>query len=141
MALVRLDLRPAERVLRQFGGVVALVGAGLVGLAALGYGPLEGAATWISWTVGSAALAFGLLALVAPRVLRWPFVVASVITYPLGFVVSWVVLVVLYFGLFVPTGLLFRVVGRDALRRKREPGTYWSEAPAKRPKSDYFKQY
>ena len=91
--------------------------------------------------VGGAALAFGLLALVAPRVLRWPFVVASVITYPLGFVLSWVVLVVLYFGLFVPTGLLFRAVGRDALRRKREPGTYWSEAPAKRPKSDYFKQY
>ncbi|MCB9602902.1 MAG: hypothetical protein H6721_04535 [Sandaracinus sp.] len=141
MALVRLDLRPAERVLRQFGCVVALVGAGLVGLAGIGYGPLEGAATWISWAVGGAALAFGLLALVAPRVLRWPFVVASVITYPLGFVLSWVVLVVLYFGLFVPTGLLFRAVGRDALRRKREPGTYWSEAPAKRPKSDYFKQY
>ncbi|MCB9603799.1 MAG: hypothetical protein H6721_24805 [Sandaracinus sp.] len=141
MALVRLDLRPSERVLRQFGGVVALVGGGLVGLGALGRGPLEDAPTWAWGVVGGAALVFGLLALVAPRVLRWLFVAVSAITYPLGFVVSWVVLVVLYFGLFVPTGLLFRVVGRDALRRKREPGTYWSEAPGKRPKSDYFKQY
>lgn len=152
MALFVLDLRPPPRVLRQFG-LVALVAFGtLAALASFERGlfspslfPSGLGAARLPLTIGlaSVGLVSGVLAFVRPSANRPLFVALSVITYPIGVVVSLVVLATLFFGLFAPLGLLFRVVGRDALRRRRDPDatSYWTPAPPKRPKSDYFKQY
>jgi hypothetical protein len=47
--------------------------------------------------------------------------------FPIGFLVSRVVLAVLFYGCFTPLGICFRLLGRDALGLKRAPadGTYW----------------
>lgn len=152
MALFVLDLRPPTRVLRQFG-LVALVAFGVLGALAFFERGLFSPSLFpqglgnvripITVVLASLGLLSGVLAFVRPTANRPLFVALSVITYPIGVVVSVVVLAVLFFGLFAPLGLFFRLVGRDALRRRRDPSatTYWTPAPPKRPKSDYFKQY
>ncbi len=152
MALFSLDLDPPPRVLRQFG-LVALVA--FVALGALAYaerglfsdaffpGGLGAARLPVALGLAGLGLLVAAFALVRPSANRPLFVALSVLTYPIGVVVSFAVLAVVYFGLFAPLGLFFRLIGRDALHRAREPRakTYWTKAPPKRDKADYFKTY
>ena len=64
------------------------------------------------------------------------------ITYPIGWVVSHVVLAVLFLGVFTPVAVLFRLIGRDALARRRPPdrATYWLPMPAPDDVRSYFRQ-
>ena len=89
--------------------------------------------TWshgdVSYSWFAAALVFGVPALVCPGVLA-PFNRAWTRLGLLLFkVVNPVVLAVLYYGCFMPMGLLMRAAGKDPLSRKRKSGeaSYWIE--------------
>jgi hypothetical protein len=91
---------------------------------------------------GAAALCL-VLSRVAPVALRPLWVTLIAITFPIGFVVSHVVLGVVYYTVFTPVGLLFRLIGRDPLERRFEAArtSYWV---ARKPVTDvkrYFRQY
>jgi hypothetical protein len=51
-------------------------------------------------------------------------------------------LLVLYFGLVFPAGMLFRLLGRDplALRLDRRARTYWSPKAPPRGAASYYRQ-
>lgn len=144
--LIALDLDPAPAKLRQFG-FVALAGFGA--LAALAWlergvfaGGLGDARVPVAAALGGLGALSALCSLVYPRANRALYVTLSVITYPIGFVVSHAILALLFFGMFAPIAIVFRVIGRDALRRRTKPaGSQWQKARPPRPKSDYFKQY
>lgn len=63
--------------------------------------------------------------------------------YPIGWIVSRVVLGVLFFGLFTPVAVLFRCAGRDELALKPQPGatTYWRAKPGAKDKAQYLRQF
>ena len=65
------------------------------------------------------------------------------LTFPIGFVLSYVILGVLFFGIITPAGLLLRLAGKDPLERRWEPdaSTYWVDSREPRAKSAYFKQF
>jgi hypothetical protein len=67
------------------------------------------------------------LAPVSPNTLRWLFLGLSYATYPIGLAVSYLVLIVLFYVVVTPVGLLMRLAGRDPLTRKfdRSAATYW----------------
>ncbi len=67
----------------------------------------------------------------------------SVVAFPIGFVVSHVVLAVLFFGILTPVGLTLRLLGRDLLDRgfEREKKSYWVDLPQSIQKRDYFRQF
>ena len=145
--MIELDWDPEPRILRQFGWV-AIVGFGALAAMAwyerfvFGFG-LGDHRTWIAVTflvLGATSFVFGLL---WPRGNRPLFVLLSLVTFPIGFVLSYVILGLLFFGVFAPIALVFRLMGRDALQRRFDASakSYWSKAPTPRPKSDYFKQY
>ncbi len=69
--------------------------------------------------------------------------ILMVVAFPIGFVISNVILLVLYFGLFTPMALVFRMVGRDTMHRKFDPeaGSYWVERTDSKPVAQRFKQY
>jgi hypothetical protein len=76
--------------------------------------------------VACAGAAIGLTGLLAPSRLRWLYLALSYATYPIGFVLSYVILAVLFYGVIVPIGLAFRVCGYDPLRRRSSvQGSYW----------------
>ena len=88
-----------------------------------------------------AALAFGLLGLVAPKVLRplnWLWFQLGQL---LGKIVSPVVLGAIFFLLLTPVALVTRLFGRDELRLKRKAShtTYWLDRAPPGPEPESFK--
>jgi hypothetical protein len=49
----------------------------------------------------------------------------------------------MFFGLFAPIGLVFRLLGRDPLQRSRTPAreSYWVPKPAPTNLRSYFQQF
>ena len=70
------------------------------------------------------------------------FYASIVLTAPLGWVISHLLLAILFFAVFTPVALVFRLIGRDALRRRRRAReTYWiRRSPATDP-GWYFCQF
>jgi hypothetical protein len=145
--LVELNLRPEPKQLRQFGWV-ALVAFGLLGSIVFFRGGLFGASfgsaarpvAWALWAMGAAS---ALLSIVWPKGNRPLFVGLGVLAFPIGWVLSHVVLAVLFFGVLTPVGLLFRLLSRDALERAFRPEmkSYWVDLREVRDESDYFRQF
>lgn len=148
MSLVEINWKPDRGQLRTFGIAGAVVLGALAGWVLLRQSLLGmslGPAT--ARTTGGALLtAAGLLAVLAfsaPGALRPVYLLLTALGLPIGFVMSYVILAVVYFGLFTPLALVFRLVGRDALCRKIDPNaaTYWTpRRPAKDVKR-YFRQF
>jgi hypothetical protein len=80
--------------------------------------------------------------LIYPRSLKHVFVGLSLITLPIGLLVSEIVLLLSFFGLFLPVALAFRLLGRDALQRRLEPAaaSYWQRKPTPAGVASYLRQ-
>lgn len=143
MAAIELNLNPTDKQLRQFG---------LIGLCAL---PIIGwlfsgkpTAVWEPFHLQRIAIfagvgvAMGLAGFIHPRLLKWLFVGASIITFPIGFVLGEVIMFTIYVTAFVPMALLFRLIGRDALERgiDREAKSYWQSKPQPKNAASYYRQ-
>ena len=147
MALMDINWQPDDRHLRSFGFVSLGFAILLVGLALLRSGDSrEGVVAALeSWRVG-VPLAVGLLAaaagLVRPRSLKPIYLGLTLLTWPIGWCVSNLVVGVIFFAIFTPVALFFRFRGRDALRRRfdRTAPTYWMRRPKKRAPASYLRQ-
>jgi carbamoyltransferase len=87
-------------------------------------------------------LAFGPMGLVRPPLIRPLFVVLMTVTFPIGWVVSHILLALTYYGVLTPFGVLFRLLGRDVLGRRKRPeqSSYWTARPAAGDVHSYFRQ-
>lgn len=132
-----LPLNPPPRTLRQFAGLwIVFFG----GFAAYQYFARQHET--VAAIAALAAVTIGPLGVVAPSAIRPIFVAWLVITFPIGWVVSRVMLLTMFFGLITPLALFFRVRGRDALHvRRRTADTYWVPKPSPTDPSSYFRQY
>lgn len=145
--MIEIDWRPADRTLKQFG-IIALFGfsflAGIAWFEVLIFSFGLGESRPIV-AGGFAALAgiSAFFSLVAPRANLPIYVGLTVLAYPIGFVVSYVIMGLLFFGMITPLGLFFRLIGKDPLNRRFEPTatTYWSEPRPRRGKDSYFRQF
>ena len=139
MSIVQINTDPTRKQLNQFGFVW------------LGFLTLFGVIAFFKLDAPTLAKVLWVLAVVVPVVgwlvpgfMRLVFVGMSYLAWPIGFVVSHVVLALVYYLVFVPIGLLMRVFGYDPMKRGFDPGaaTYWI---ARDPKSSepkrYFRQF
>lgn len=145
--LVRLNLRPDTKELRQFGWIALLAFGALGavvswkgGLFGVGLGAAARPVAVALWVVGLLSAAFSLL---WPEGNRPLFVGLGVLAFPVGWVVSHVVLTLLFFLVLTPAGLLFRLARRDPLERafRREMKSYWVDLPETTDETDYFHQF
>ena len=62
---------------------------------------------------------------------------------PIGIVVSYFVLALIYWGIMTPIGVVLRLIGHDPLTlgKNAAADTYWVERGGPRPSRDYFRQY
>ncbi|MEO6598155.1 MAG: SxtJ family membrane protein [Planctomycetota bacterium] len=141
--MIELNLKPEARILRQFA-FVAVIGLPMIAAVVLRF------AAAFTWThpamLGAAGL--GILQLVLYQsgvefVTRALFVGIMVVAMPIGFVVSHVLMATIFYLVITPIGLVFRLVGRDALGRKLEPNrnSYWRDRGPARDSASYFKLY
>jgi hypothetical protein len=89
------------------------------------------------------AVTVGPMGLAWPRMIRPVFVGWMALAYPIGWVVSRIVLGVIFYGLFTPVAWVFRLMGRDALALKSQPNavTYWQSKPVATDKAQYMRQF
>jgi hypothetical protein len=136
MALIRINRNPSGRQLAVFG-VAWFVFLGVLG--------------WASWTHGrhrAAETAWLLAALVPlagwvqPRFLRLVYLALSYLTYPIGFVVSYAALAIVYFLALAPIGLTMRLFRYDPLSQRLNPKakSYWKPRAGAKSAEDYFSQ-
>lgn len=117
-----LDMSP--RALRQFGWTVGPVLAGGAALWAWrhdwAWGPM-------STGIAAVGLALIVVASVAPHALRAVHRGWMTLAFAMGFVMTRVILSLAFFLVFVPIGLVLRLVGKDLLSRRLDPDaeSYW----------------
>jgi hypothetical protein len=133
-----IPFNPSRKVLRQFAALW------LVCFLALG------ASEWfvrgrplLGMVLSIAAVLGGVPGLLRPELLRWIFVVWMVVAFPIGWLISWLILALLYFLVFAPVALGLRLRGRDLLGRKPAPGqqSFWEPKHSPRDLRRYFRQY
>jgi hypothetical protein len=145
--LVEINFNPDTKTLRQFG-VIAFVGFGV--LAALAYYEkllfsfgLGDSRMPVVMTFAALGSIAALFSLVAPRANRVLYVGLTLLAFPIGFVLSYVIMGTLFFLIIGPIAVLFRLLGRDPMHRRydRNASSYWQDAHPARDKESYFHQY
>jgi hypothetical protein len=128
---------PESRTLRQFAALCLVVFGGLACLEYFHERPVAAA------VLAALAMALGPLGLVRPRAVRGVFVGWMMLAFPIGWIVSHVVLAFVYYGVFTPVGWFQRRLGRDALllRRPRSGETCFRTRPQPADVRRYFRQY
>lgn len=145
--LIDLDLSPEPKTLRQFGWI-AVFGFGILALLAwfetaiFAYGLGTARLTVVS-VLGGLSVISGVFSLVYPKANLPIYLGLTVIAFPIGFVLSYLIMGTLFYLMITPVGLIFKLTGRDPLNRKFDPDaeSYWDVARADRPKDSYFKQF
>jgi hypothetical protein len=129
---------PPRATLRQFAGLCLVVFGGMALWQALVRGHV-GAGVILAIL----ALTIGPLGLARPEWVRSIYVGWMIAVFPIGWLVSQVILAVMFYGLFVPTGLIFKLIGRDPMQRTRSTGlkSYWTPKTTPSDLSRYFKQF
>lgn len=65
------------------------------------------------------------------------------LAFPVGLVVSFLILAAVYYLVLTPTGLVMRPVGYDPMHRRfdAQAGSYWSPRQSPRDPGRYFRQF
>jgi hypothetical protein len=136
--MMNLDLHPENRKLRQFGFASSIL---LCICAVKAFLQTQQTATW---TLAGVAAAAGLCALVKPQFLRPVYVIVTLVTFPIGWTISRLIVLLLYYGLMTPVACILRLAGRDRLRLKclTEPqASHWIERKGSEDPERYLRQY
>ena len=139
MSVVQINTNPTRRQLNQFGfiwlGFLALFGA----IAFFKFSsPVTARWLWV------AAVVVPIVGWLVPSFMRLVFLGMSYLAWPIGFVVSHIVLAAVYYLVLTPIGLLTRLFGYDSMRKSfdREAESYWVERSSEVPHpKHYFRQF
>jgi Saxitoxin biosynthesis operon protein SxtJ len=114
---------PPGRQLRQF----AALWTGFFLLLACWHG-WANANLRLAAVLAGVALTIGPIGLVSPAAVRPVYVGWMALAFPMSWFVSRAVLACLFYGLFMPLGVAFWLMGRDPLTLRRKTGceTYWT---------------
>ncbi|MEQ9407344.1 MAG: SxtJ family membrane protein [Fuerstiella sp.] len=125
MSLLQFNAAPSDRQLRQFGLICVFA---LPLLAWIWTGRL----TVTGWAA-VAGIALGAAGMAVPQLLKPVFLGLMILAMPIGLVVGELALLLIYFGLFLPMAIAFRIIGRDALQRRirADQQSFWQ--PRKQP--------
>jgi hypothetical protein len=125
--------------------LVAFAALGALAYARLGPGRLlpESAAAPTGAILWGLAAYAGLSAFLAPLAVKPLYLALTVVTYPIGFVLSYLMMVIIFYGVITPVGLVFKLIGRDAMNRRFDPSTssYWVERRPPESIKRYFRQF
>jgi hypothetical protein len=133
-----ISFDPTPKALRQFAGawLVFLLAAGTHQSLVRGHRQLGLAMVVL-------AVVVGVLGLIRPSAIRWLFIGLMVLAFPIGWVVTQVMLALMFYGVITPVAALFRLKGRDPLRRRldAEKASYWMDKETPEDPRTYFRQY
>lgn len=133
-----ISFHPSDRTLRQFVGLCLLC-TGLIALRRFCFQEARAS----DFALVMAAAGVGIAGLWKPQSIRPIYVGWMIVVFPVGWLVSRLLLAGVFYLLLTPIGLLFRLCGRDPLtiRFPTNETTYWTAKPAPRGPRSYFRQF
>jgi hypothetical protein len=136
--MIRIEHQPSRRQLAVFGLLWLAFFSILGWLAWRRTGSLAAAGAF--WAIGAAIPAVGRA---WPGGLRIVYLLAAYATFPVGLVVSFVILALVYYFVLTPTGLVLRLSGYDPMQRRfdRSAKTYWTPREQEKTTERYFRQF
>ena len=137
MALLKIDWKPSEGKVREFGRNL-IIFAAVLAVMALVKGRREKAA----WLFAGGAALGGLTWLLPEPLGRLVYRAWMSVAFVMGTCVSTVLLAGLYYIVVTPLGVLLRLQGRDALNlRGSGKDSYWLPLPPPPDKSSWERLY
>ena len=135
--MISVQWNPERKQLRQFAAIWFPAFCGLLGWI-VGAKTGQWEAVQIAWTVCGVQAVLGAA---YPPAIRPVFVGLILLTYPIGWVVSHVLLGAIFYLLFLPIGLALRMTGHDPLQLKRPAGnSLWKTPVGKTDPASYLRQ-
>lgn len=139
MPLISIDKNPPIRQLRQFACFFFPV---FLGIAAYLFHRKtgDGLLPSILYLIAGVSMLIGVA---KPTLIKPLFLALMYITFPIGWVVSHILLLIAYYLVLTPIGLLLRLFGHDPMQRKfdRTKSSYWIPRDQNKNTNSYFKQY
>lgn len=138
MAIVDINWNPSRKELKTFSLLLIVFFAIVAWIV-----HSKGASLQTAALVAGGGAVVGIAGVLSPAFIRVVYVVWMAAVFPIGFVVSNVVLAAVFYGVVWPIGLLMKLTGRNSLQLglDRESRTYWNvRQPVKDPRR-YFRQY
>lgn len=115
-----------------------VIGFTFLGLVAAWYSGEFAMRTYILWGVGIALAAFAFI----PGLGRIAYLAVYLPSSIVGYVVSHIVLAVLFITVFLPIGIILRLTGKDLLRlRPKGPRALWQPLEKKADLKSYYRQF
>ncbi|MHC5539936.1 SxtJ family membrane protein [Singulisphaera rosea] len=138
MSLAPIPWHPDRKLLVQFSEF----GLFFLGMVAAPPTYFRGRPT-LAATFWVAAVLLRIVGVVSPKHLRWVFLGLTLVTWPIGWVVSHVVLAVIYYAVVTPVAILLRLLGRDLLSRRSDAKleSYWEPYRHDRGLEQYLRPY
>jgi hypothetical protein len=134
--MLDINWNPSPRELRQFAGIWLPAFAAIAGTLIYRSGGV-----WLAAAIWGVGALTALVGVFRPRSVKGLFVGWMLAVYPIGWIVSHIVLGIVYFVLFTVVGLIMRAVRYDPLERSAVSGSYWRQRPHHREASEYFRQF
>jgi hypothetical protein len=135
--VISIQWNPERKQLRQFAGIWFPAFCALVG-----WSIARKTGYWqeveVGWIVAGVISIAGL---VFPPIIRPVFVGLILLTYPIGWVVSHVLLGLIFYGIVTPIGIILRLTGHDPLQINAPLGnSLWKSPTGKTDPASYLRQ-
>jgi len=129
--------RPDARELRRFA-IAMLIGFSLLGLLAAWRANGIGTTSIVLWSIGI----FLAVAAFVPGLGRVAYLGVYLPTSIIGYVVSNVMLALMFFVVITPLGIVLRLMGKDLLQERREKDkTQWKPVKTIKTEDSYYRQF
>ncbi len=139
MSMIEINWNPTRKDLRIFG-IAAIVASAVISLLLYILKGIE--LQWISILIAIGSAIF-LCSFISVKVTRMIYLGLSLVTLPIGWILSFILLAVFYYLIVTPIGLIFRLTGRDSLHRKFDSTaeSYWIKRKSPDTLDRYFHQF
>jgi len=135
--MIAIQWNPSTKQLRQFAGIWFPAFCGLVGWS-IGQKTGHWSEVEIGWVLAGLLSGGGL---VLPALMRPIFVGLILLTFPIEWVVSHLLLGLIFYGVVTPIGLILRISGHDPLQLKKpSENSVWKTSVGKTDATRYLRQ-
>ena len=137
--MIEINWNPTRKDLRIFG-IAALIASVVISLLLNILKDIG--VQWISILVAVGFTIF-LCSLISAKATRIVYLGLSLVTLPIGWVLSFILIATFYYLIITPIGLIFRLAGRDPLHRKFDSTakSYWLNRKSPDTLDRYFNQF
>ena len=128
--------RPDARELRRFA-IAMLIGFTVLGIVSAWRANGIGTGSLVLWAIG-AVLA---IAAFIPGLGKIAYLAVYLPTSIIGYVVSNVILALMFFLVITPLGILLRLMGKDLLQQQRQKHRGWMPVKEVKNEDSYYRQF